>query len=266
MKKFAVLLITLLGCTTIFAAPVGNSSAVDIIQEGFFIPCDSWFDFRWGYEGDFVADGRMKQYKEGSGRVDNYEQMTNSGTATINFLDGLDVYGVFGSSRTKADWRYLNPNTNAVTRIEVETDYDFLWAAGARAILFEWSNTVVGFGGRYSYCNYKPAWITSNGTVQNNVTGAKFRWKEWQVNLDISYKIDLFTPYIGLKYSNAKTELKRFPIAISSSLTGFDTFKNRIPVGLYFGCTLSTGQYFMLNLEGRVIDEEAATVSAEFRF
>lgn len=265
MKKFAVLIAAMVASTTLYAAPVGNTSAPELIQEGFFISCDSWINFRVGYEGDFVADGRMKQFDQGHGRVDSYQQDTNSGTFTLNILDRLDIYGVFGSSRTQADWRFSDLAARTVTRIDMETKYNFLWGAGARAILYEWCNTSLGLGGRYSSCNYHPVWLTADGLVQP-VAGTHFDWREWQINLDVSYKIDLFTPYIGLKYSNARTRLKNFAISISQDLTGTNSFENRIPVGLYVGCTLSTGQYFMLNIEGRLIDEEAVTISGDLRF
>ena len=51
------------------AAPVGNGASPALIQEGFLIPSSYWVDFRIGYEGDFVGDGRMEQIEESSGRV-----------------------------------------------------------------------------------------------------------------------------------------------------------------------------------------------------
>jgi len=265
MKKFAALIAAIVASSALYAAPVGNTSAPELIQEGFFISCDSWINFRVGYEGDFVADGRMKQSEQGHGRVDTYQQDTNSGTVTLNILDRIDVYGVFGSSRTQADWRFTDAAAGTVTRIDMETKYNFLWGAGARAILYEWCNASLGLGGRYSSANYRPVWLTADGVVQS-VAGTHCRWREWQVNLDVSYKIDLFTPYIGIKYSNARTQMKDFSVPISSNLSGSNTFKNRVPVGLYVGCSLSTGKYFMLNIEGRLIDEEAVTISGDFRF
>lgn len=265
MKKFAMLIATVVASTGLNSAPVGNTSAPELIQEGFFIPCDSSINFRIGYEGDFVADGRMKQHKEGHGRVDSYEQDTNSATVTLNILDRVDVYGVFGSSKTSAEWRFTDLPAGIVHNIEVETFYSFLWAAGARAIVYEWCNTSLGLGGRYSSSHYHPVWLTTDG-INDPAEGARFRWREWQINLDVSYKIDLFTPYIGIKYSNAKTQLNHFLTPIASKGIGSNEFKNRVPVGLYLGCALSTGEYFMLNVEARLIDEDAVTISGDFRF
>ena len=245
------------------AAPVGNPSAPALIQKGIFASSDTWIDARTGYEGDFVADGRMDQL--GGARVDSYEQDTNSGTFTLNFLGRLDLYGVFGSSKAEANWRFENSAAQTITRIETQTKSHFLWAVGSRALLYEWGNVSLGVGGRYSFCNYTPSWLTANG-IDQSVTGADFLWKEWQVNLDLSYKIDFLIPYVGVKYSYAEAKLKGFPTPISAGLAGENSFKTRVPVGVYVGCTLSNGSYFMLNLEGRLVDEEAVTVSGDFRF
>lgn len=246
------------------AAPVGNTSAPDLIQKGFFTTGSSDIDLRLGYEGDFVADGRMTQKNAGHGRVDCYEQITNSGTAVFNIRERMDIYGVFGTSKTWTNWRFTDPSDNVV-RIQANTKTDFLWASGLRVILVEWCNTSLGCGARYSSCHYQLSSLTSDGAAAST-EGALLKWREWQVNLDLSYKIHFFTPYIGTKYSNVRTELTNFSVPISADGTGSNTFENRSPVGLYVGVGFSTGSYFMLNVEGRLIDEEAVTVSADFRF
>jgi hypothetical protein len=260
MKKFACLFI----CSVLQAAPVGNTSAPDLIEKGMFAGCGNSVDFRSGYEGDYVADGRMNQHDEGNGRVDCYQQNTNSGTVTCNIENRMDLYGVFGGSSTSANWRFTNLDDNIV-RIVADTNTNFLWAIGARTILVEWCNVSLGCGGRYSSCHYQLSKLTFDG-AEASTAGALFHWRQWQVNLDFSYKIHLFTPYIGTKYSNERTELRNFSVPISASGTGSNEFQNRNPVGLYVGCGLSTGNYFMLNIEGRLIDEEAITISADFRF
>ncbi len=265
MKKFCQWVVMFIGSLPLYGAPIGNSSAPQVLKEGLLFSNKSWLSLRAGYEGDFVEDGRMNQYDQGSGRVDTYKQWTNSGTVTLNILDHLEIYGVFGSSETKSDWRFENNTLGSVTRIEMETDPHFLWAFGGRSIIYERGKTVFGLGGRYTSSNSHPKSVSSNGTAES-VVGSRVEWRAWQINFDISYKIDWFIPYIGAKYLNGQTLLKNFSIPISQELVGSDTFKNRDPVGLYLGCTLSSGKYFMLNLEGRLIDEEAITVSTDFRF
>jgi len=245
------------------AAPVENTMSPQLIQEGFLIPCDSWVNFRIGYEGDFIGDERLNQTDEGSGRVDTFQQYTNAAVLTLNILDRVDLYGLFGSSRVCADWRFSFLNT--ITRIQVETLYQFLWGVGARGIFFECGQICLGAGGRYSQCNFRPSWLTSNASVVE-VGGSRMQWREWQVDLDISYHIDLFTPYFGVKYSDTRVKLGVFPTAISNSGRGVDHFENRTPVGIFIGCGISNSRYFMLNIEGRLIDEDAVTISGDLRF
>jgi hypothetical protein len=247
----------------LFGAPVGNPSFPEIIEEGFFISRDSWLDLRFGYEGDFVGDARLEQSQESSGRVDNFAQNTNAGTATLNILDRIDIYGVFGSSKVSSEWRFSNAGINSLA--ELETLYSYLWGVGARGILFEWGSLSLGTGGRYERSHYDNVWLTINGASQP-VSGTCLIWRDWQVDLDMSYKIEIFTPYVGVKYSNVVAELGDFVVAIANNGSGNNRFVNRSPVGVFIGCTLSTGRYFMLNVEGRLIDEEAVTIAGDLRF
>lgn len=259
-----MLILIIAAILDLHAAPVGNTAAPQLIEEGFFISRDSWIDVRIGYEGDFVGNARMKQYNEGSGRVDTFQQYTNSGTATLNILDRLDLFGVFGSSRVCSDWRFTD-QAGLESRAVMETLYHYMWAVGARGILFEWGNVALGLGGRYGYSNYQPSLLTINA-VPASVSGAQCRWRGWQCNVDVSYKIDLFTPYLGLKYSSSEARIGPFSSVISNSGSGSNHFENTSSVGLFLGCSLSTGKYFMLNVEGRLIDEDAVTISGDLRF
>ncbi|MBF8262960.1 MAG: ompA-A [Parachlamydiales bacterium] len=263
MRKLAFLSAAMMIKAFLFAAPVGNPASPQFLQEGYFFGCNNWFDVRLGYEGDFVGDARMNQYAQGNGRVDNFSQSTNSGTVTLSVLDRLDMYAVFGSSRVCTDWRFTA--AELVKRIQLETSYHYLWAIGARGILFEWGNTILGLGGRYHASDLKPIWTTING-APISTKGTQLKTQSWQIDLDLAYKIDLFIPYLGLKYSKSCTKIGTFSEAISSSGFGKMHMKNRNPVGILVGCSLTTGKYFFLNIEGRLIDEEAATIAGDFRF
>ncbi len=246
------------------AAPVGNPAAPHILKEGVFIPYHSGVYGRVGYEGDFVQDARMKQIEESSGIVDRYTQTSNGAALTLNVVDRLDLYGLLSSSSTSTNWRYTN-DSDYVVRIKLETPYHFLWGLGARAILFEWGNLTLGTGGRYEQTGTRLSSLTSDG-IGESVQGTRFHWREWQVDLGLSYHIDILTPYIGTKYSSARTEVVHAHVPIAANGSSTTHFENRHVVGLIVGCSLSTGKYFMLNVEGRLFDEEAVSVSADIRF
>ncbi len=262
MKKY--LQLALLFASSLFAAPIGNPAAPEWIKKGFFISEDWWGSVRIGYEGDFVSDAKLEQYAEGYGRVDSYGQETNSGVVTFNILNRVDLFAVFGSSRVNSDWRFVDAAQN-VHRIELETNYDFLWGLGVRGILYEEEEVCLTMGGRYEESSALPSYLTSDGVPQPLGSG-QLQWREWQIDLDLSYQIDIFNPYIGVKYSNARTELGGFLEPISEKGTGSNQFKNRAPLGIFIGCGLSSSKYFMLNIEGRLIDETAFTVSGDIQF
>lgn len=264
MRKFLLSTIMIGAGSSLIAAPVGNPSFPELLEEGYFISSKSPLDLRVGYEGDFIGDALMKQQEEGSGRVDNYRQETNSGLATLNISDRVDLYGVFGSSRVCCDWRFMATDLT-INRVQLETGYHFLWAAGGRAIVLKWGGTVFGVGARYNAASLKPAWTSVNG-LPIPTAGTCLRWREWQIDFDVSHQIEIFVPYIGVKYSSSFTKIGVFPVEISSSGSGVIHMKNRRPVGLVIGCALTSGKYFMLNIEGRLIDETAATIVGDFRF
>lgn len=262
---YCLLAVVMIG--TLGASPVGNPAFPRLIREGFFIPCDSIVNFRLGYEGDFVSDALLKQYTEGGGRVDCFGQNTNSGTITVNFKERLDIYSVLGSSQFSADWRFelLEDQSLSVHRAQMETLSQLLWGIGGRAIVFQTETLSLGIGGRYSRSEAEPVWLTIDG-INKGVEGSECKWNEWQVDLDFAFQIDLFTPYFGAKYSIVRTRLGPFPVSIAGNRAETNHFKSRVPAGVFLGCSISNGKYFMLNIEARLVDEEAVTISGDLRF
>ena len=246
------------------AAPIGNPAAPHVMRKGFFIPQKCWANICLGYEGDVVFDGQMKQAINNSSDLDKYTQITHGGSATITLLERMDLYGVFGSSRIGAKWRFKTP-VEQVHNAEMETKHAFLWAVGGRAILYSWGKWDFGFGGRYSASHNQISWLTIDGS-NVSTKGSRSRWREWQVNTGLSYHIDLFTPYIGAYLIGERHSLHNLGEPIASKSSRNNHFETRVPVGMYLGCSLSSGSYFMLNIEGRVIAEEALTISGDLRF
>lgn len=262
MKK-SIFFLSLLSFCQLLSAPVGNPSFPRLIEEGFFIPNTSPVNLRVGYEGDFVGDARLEQFDGSCGRVDDYDQESNCGVVTLNIFNRIDFYSLFGSSRSNANWRFTNEQI--AHRVEVETLYDFIWGVGTRGVLYGTETISLGLGGRYEQVHYDNLWMTVDGMVERT-PHSFLHWRAWQLDLDFSYKIDLFSPYIGLKYSNVRATVSRSSVPIANNGAGTNQFRNRNPVGLVIGCTLSSGKYFMLNVEGRLIDESAVTISGDLKF
>jgi hypothetical protein len=246
----------------IFAAPVGNPLNPEIIDEGFFISPVSWVNFRLGYEGIFVSDARMDKELE-KGKIDNFKNDINSGSITLNIKNRIDMFGILGASRIRSDWRFIN--SGVMSRIEIESKYKFYWATGTKIILFQWHNTALSAGGRYSCTKPTLSFITSDG-IPHDTTDGQIRFKDWQVDMGIAHEIDIFIPYVGVKYSRAKAKIINSPITIAMNSQNFLKMKNRDRFGVYAGCSLSNSKYFMLTIEARFLDEEAISVVGEMKF
>lgn len=254
----------LLFCCVLNAASVGNPSSPRILDQGFFIPSCSWINIRGGYEGDFVLDGNMEQVEKGSGLVDKYTRSTHSGIATLNILERLDLYGVFGYAKVNANWRFTDL-ADRIRYVQSTAARNFLWSVGGRAILYTFENLSIGLGARYGASHHHLSTFTIDGDPVS-IQGAHCEWHGWQANLGLSYQICFFTPYIGALYMDEVTVVKGLASSFADFGAHTDHLRNRHPVGLYLGCTVSNGNYFMLNLESRLISEEAVSVTLDFRF
>ncbi len=263
MVKVAFFSFAFFFCSFLFCSPVNNPSAPHNIEEGFFISPGSSMSFRLGYEGDFISDRRLKQ--EGlNKRVNEFTQCANSGVLTINVLNRLDVFGTFGEARIKSSWIIEN-GIDAFSLLEMQTDYKPKWSTGLKAIFFEWGKTSLSFGGRYSMAKPGIFSITKDGRVFA-LGESDFKFTEWQVDGGVSYKIDLFIPYLCVKYSKAKAEIFVDNLIINSNNTSRLVMESKNNFGMALGCTLTNSKYCMLNVEARLFDEESFTVSGDIRF
>jgi hypothetical protein len=259
MKKALLLLIFLSsGC---FAAPVGNPLNPAVIKQGFFISQGSWINIRAGYEGNFVYDSKMKETLPQHNHIDNFKQDVNSATLTFNIHNRFDLYALAGEERIRSDWRF---NDTTAHRIELESHFHFSWGSGAKVILFEWGKVALSAGGRYSQTKPKLLWLTDNG-VEQFLSKESIKYSEWQTDLGFSYRIDMLIPYLGAKYSSSKFSIEETSVLLENNSTSIH-MKNRNNFGVYLGCSLSNSKYFMLQIEARLLDEEAVTVSGDVRF
>jgi hypothetical protein len=258
------IIILVLFCCFLNAAPVGNPSAPKILSRGFFIPEECWVNIRGGYEGDFVLDGNMEQAEKGSGLVDKYTRSTHSGTATMDILERLDLYGVFGYAKVNANWRFTDM-ADRIRFVQSTAARNFLWSIGGRAIIYSYEQFDLGLGARYGASHHHLSTFTIDGDPVS-IQGGHCEWRGWQANLGLSYHICLFTPYIGALYMDELTVIKGLASAFADLGSHRDHLRNRHPVGIYLGCTISNGKYFMVDIESRLISEEAVSVTVDFRF
>lgn len=248
----AVLLSSIL--SNAYATSVGNLAEPKMFEEGTFMPENEFVSLRAGYQGDFVFDRKLKD-------LDDTEINTNAGTLTLNINKKIDVYGIFGATDGTLEETYGS------TKVKYETDTSFSWAVGAKAILLEHKDTIVGLDGRYFNAEPDLDKVIVDGVSYDipstSITEAKVEYNEFQIALGIAQNISMFIPYGGIKYSRAKGKAIA---TISGTKYESEDAKNKDNVGVFIGCSVLPLKNVSLNVEGRFVDEEALMVSGQIRF
>ena len=178
-------------------------------------------------------------------------------------MDRFMPYAVLGAAK------YKIKASDAGTDLTLETKNDFIWAIGGTAMLYETKIEGMGNGtlrigvdGRYRQFDTNIHKITVEGATFNIGDEIKYKTQEWQVALALSYQIEQVIPYVGVKYSDVRTELKE-------KVTG-DGYKVKLKaknnVGIFVGGDIAINDSFTANIEGRFIDETALSLGATLRF
>ena len=141
---------------------------------------------------------------------------------------------------------------------------------------------------------------TAGTDAATGTKDASIDYHEWQASLALSYRLNMFTPYIGVKWSRASFDADTIRIAqpklaeailkvttLNPTIAGAGTtvandgelgdtmqivsmqinkMKSRKSCGLAVGTTIVDADKYAVTVETRLIDERAAHVNAQFRF
>lgn len=240
----------------------GSPSLPDTATEGFFISKDCSFGLKLGYQGDFVFDKSL--YVTNPRRASRIEQIhyhMQQGVITANFVNRFELYGSLGEVQF-----HIEPRINTLLRDVFATGNRFTWGFGGRGILFTFSQAALGLDFKYQLASPHFQWVTQNGIPLNDIGSAKLRYREWQIGLGLSYQSDIFAPYIGATYCQAEGQYKKLPSGFLSNHHNHFTMKSRKKFGLALGTTLSTGKIFEMDMEARLVNETAVSVTGNVRF
>ena len=91
-------------------------------------------------------------------------------------------------------------------------------------------------------------------------------FREWQVGAGVSYRIKWFVPYLGVDYSDFRAKIEHLGALHFILPNNHLTLKDSYPMGLFLGFGLSPEKAVNVNVEARLINENAFSVSADFRF
>lgn len=253
--------------------------------------------------------------------------------ATNGYLKGnsaaFNLVGLFGAKQQATIDSAALPNVSlSQSVVELYTDTAFAWSVGARAALWECGCATLGASFQYAQskpkveelnvlCNAAeftinkpqgfvgkdfPLELTAGTDAATGTKDASIDYHEWQASLALSYRLNMFTPYIGVKWSRASFDADTIRIAqpklaeailqvttlnptiagiggvISNNQDGelgdtmqivslqINKMKSRKSCGLAVGTTIVDADKYAVTVETRLIDERAAHVNAQFRF
>ncbi len=237
---------------------MGNPGEPEIIDQGFFIPQSCSVSVKAGYQGDRVFDRLLRAHGKAHGRIDHFDLQMDQGVVMLNYLDRFEVYGLVGSMRS---YFWNRPKVDNRRR-EFETHDTCTGGGGARLLLAQWGNTGIGVDGKIQYGKPAIKWIAVNGV--SRASGAHLTYREWQTSFAVFHTIDLFIPYLGVKYSNVHANVD----GLTSAVYPTSHFKmyNRRRFGMALGCTLSQGKKFELFAEVQMIDEQGVSFGGNIKF
>lgn len=183
---------------------------------------------------------------------------------SYGILDNLDVYFKLGmaNSRGKGD--------NYVGAVKYGDDKSktgavFAYGFGLKGVYNLKNDWLVGCDLQYLRSSHEAE--TTETVVATGVSSStKYKSvvsQEWHVAPYLAKRINNFTPYLGVKYSDSRDTLKK-----SSAAGWLDNVKYEADdnVGVFVGTDYKIGEHWKLNIEGRFVDETAMSFGASYRF
>jgi opacity protein-like surface antigen len=182
---------------------------------------------------------------------------------SYGLLDNLDIYVNLGASdyKVKAD-SYDGSSKNADEKINSDTSFAYgLGLKTTRELGNDWL-----LGCDLQYSRSKNEADVTETEVGGDSSSTKYKSavvQEWHVAPYIARRINDFTPYFGVRYSDMKLSMKNSSEAGWTDNHKYEADDN---VGFFAGTDYKIGENWKLNLEGRFIDETAMNVGATYKF
>jgi major outer membrane protein len=283
MKKLFTMIVTLSTCGAAYALPVGNPSDASLLCDGLIWeghcgdpcdPCLTWFDafsYRFGFYGDYVFNRHLQiDTNESDADIEHTRISTNAAFLAANFWDRFDLFAALGATHFSFDTNLSSFGSVAGPRIEIESDTHFSWGLGARGTIWECGCTSVGAEAQYFFSRPNISRVTVASLDSIYPTHVDMKYREWQVALGVSHRINVFVPYIAATWNRAKAYFDNatFLLFEESDLgvvTLFD-MENKRSWGFAVGVSLADCEKTSLTIEGRFSNEKALYVNGQIRF
>ncbi len=179
-----------------------------------------------------------------------------SGTSEVGFVnwnicDRCSIQASLGSG--SYFWKWEESHKEVLGR----SSGGLLWSGDAKLIIFSVKDTLFSLDAQGGGLDFMEGKSRISGHPFSREMRTKMRY--WQVSVAFSQQIGPFCPYLGI--TENRTEWK-----ISPREGHLVRLQARHVVGPFGGCTLSSGEKVLLNLEWRSFFEEGFSALAQIRF
>lgn len=247
-KVFRFLLICASSC--LIAAPVGNTSAPSLLDEGIWIPDTSWYNFRIGFCSDRVSTQLYHSSKHQGIREASLKQFAYLISATWNIRERFDLQGLLGWGAVHWKWKQNGLPIHGNAR------HGLYWMANAKLVLLQIKKSALGMDIKTG------GWTSMSGHYRaddGSIGSSHFSTFFGQIATAFTQQIHWFYPYVGVVVLQENLKASK----VLGHTIRLQTRKRSGPFG---GVTFSNGSYFFLNVEGRGVIETAYSISCEIRF
>jgi outer membrane protein W len=176
-------------------------------------------------------------------------------------LRGVDVYAKIGISDYEIKGDTYSGGVKS-TSDKLSMNNSFLGGVGVKMAYEHENGWIFGVDLQYSTSKHKANLNATNTSGSESSTSYKdARMHEWHIAPYAATKYFDFTPYIGVRYSQALIKIKGPNNSSAFEDMKLDADDN---FGIFIGTDYRIGDRFKLNLEGRFLDETAITLGASY--
>ena len=231
------------------ASSVGNPALPSLLDEGFCIADTSWTNPQCGVLVDCLFEKRLKSSS-------NIHQSFLSGTSEMgqviwNIRERFNLQAQLGSGQYTFRYRQKGDTIQGGFR------GGLLFGGDAKLIIFNAKDTTFALDAQVGGWHWMKGASTLNETHQILDVTSQLRY--WQLGVGLSQKISIFSPYIGLAVNRISLEIVNPPWKTRR-------LHARHNLGPFGGCSIGSGNRFLLNCEWRAFFEYGLSVSGQIRF
>ena len=272
MKKFFILFLIIFLTFPSLASAMSIGGAETQGRGKFGVGLDSEFVLKREFrERNFI--NALPQNVTYKNEIEAYNTLRETLKISYGIIDNLDIYVKVGletepTYRENIDAFFVGAAAiHGISKLRGKNALVYgLGLKGTYPLPYDWL-----IGCDTQYFRYSTRYRSSGGydtagAITGNVVLGTITYSEWHIAPYIAKKFGNFTPYIGAKYSQSELRDKidsQGDIIVFAQGAKYYSLYN---VGAFGGLDVNLGEHWRLNLEGRFIDETAASLGVNYKF